>query len=581
MVVYNAASKELTAKIVYYGPGLSGKTTNIQFLHGRLEPSSVGNLMTLAATQDRTIYFDLLPVELGDIKGYRIRFQVATVPGQAPYNETRRLVLRGVDGVVFVVDSRWSMLPKNVESFQNLRENLKEEGISFQGLPLVIQFNKRDLPDVLAVDALQEALGIGAFPFIEAVASDGRGVIETFKLISKLTFVDILRRLQKKDVSKSVKPGMPTLTSWKNSIVEDDARPSGPAATPAAPSRTISPAPAPGPTSTTEPFPVVRPAPLESPFAPASLGVASAVAGETRESEVVFEEPPELPTLPPSREETNPAYFPPPEGPAPRAPRSSAGSTGALDLSQLLPDRPAARAPRVSRESLRPDTAPPRGAPAAAPDSAIKEKLEEVARRLAEAEDQIRRLDEQLAQSSGEQEKSEQRLQAALAREAERLQDEWEAARTDEGANRKALEDSIVGLTNSVQRIEKEMAEASAREMEMVARGNKDSTTFQSMVEKLNFGIIENESRLNEVSAAHEARIARIEGLAEDLQTRLSLDRDNLRRMLSEIEDRIQQHREESDRRLSGLDTIRESLASALSDLAERLRRAVESAAKS
>src|SRR5215470_640604 len=160
MVVYNAASKELTAKIVYYGPGLSGKTTNIQFLHGRLEPSSVGNLMTLAATQDRTIYFDLLPVELGDIKGYKIRFQVATVPGQAPYNETRRVVLRGADGIVFVVDSRWSQLPKNLESLQNLRKNLKEEGVAFESLPVVVQFNKRDLPDMLAVDALQEGLGL-------------------------------------------------------------------------------------------------------------------------------------------------------------------------------------------------------------------------------------------------------------------------------------------------------------------------------------------------------------------------------------------------------------------------------------
>src|SRR5258706_3688616 len=130
MVVYNAGSKELTAKIVFYGPGMGGKTTNLQFPHRRLEPSSVGNLLTLAATADRTIFFDLLRVELGDLKGYRIRFQVATVPGQSPYNETRRVVLRGVDGIVFVVDSRWSMLPKNLESFQNLKDNLKEEGIS-------------------------------------------------------------------------------------------------------------------------------------------------------------------------------------------------------------------------------------------------------------------------------------------------------------------------------------------------------------------------------------------------------------------------------------------------------------------
>src|SRR5215470_6733209 len=160
MVVYNAGTRELTAKIVYYGPGLGGKTTNLQVLHDRLDPSTVGKLLNLATQTDRTIYFDLLPVELGDIKGYKIRFQVATVPGQAPYNETRRVVLRGADGIVFVVDSRWSQLPKNLESLQNLRKNLKEEGVAFESLPVVVQFNKRDLPDMLAVDALQEGLGL-------------------------------------------------------------------------------------------------------------------------------------------------------------------------------------------------------------------------------------------------------------------------------------------------------------------------------------------------------------------------------------------------------------------------------------
>jgi len=222
MVVYNAASKELTAKIVYYGPGFGGKTTNLQFLHRRLEPSSVGNLLTLAATADRTIFFDLLPVELGDLKGYRIRFQVATVPGQSPYNETRRVVLRGADGVVFVVDSRWSQLPKNLESLQNLRQNLVEEGIDVATIPFAVQFNKRDLPDVLAVDALQEGLGLAGFPFIEAVASDGKGVVETFKLISKLTFVDILRRLQKRGTARTARPATTeteNLSAWKSSMV--------------------------------------------------------------------------------------------------------------------------------------------------------------------------------------------------------------------------------------------------------------------------------------------------------------------------------------------------------------------------
>jgi len=198
MVVYNAGARELTAKIVYYGPGLCGKTTNLQLLHDRLDPKTVGKLVTLSTQTDRTIYFDLLPVEMGEIKGYRIRFQLATVPGQTAFNETRKLVLRGADGVVFVADSRWEMLPKNLESWQNLKDNLKENGLSIETIPIVIQYNKRDLEDILSVEAMQEALGFSSYPFVEAVASAGRGITETFKLASKLTFVDLLRRLQGK-----------------------------------------------------------------------------------------------------------------------------------------------------------------------------------------------------------------------------------------------------------------------------------------------------------------------------------------------------------------------------------------------
>jgi signal recognition particle receptor subunit beta len=196
MVFYNASTRELTAKIVYYGPGLCGKTTNLQVLHRRLDPGTAGELLTLSTETDRTIYFDLLPVELGDIKGYTIRFQLATVPGQTAFNETRRIVLKGADGVVFVADSQWTMLPKNLESWQSLKENLVGNGTAVETIPIVIQYNKRDLPDILSVDAMQEALGFSSYPQVEAVASEGRGVTETFKLISKLTFLDLLRRLQ-------------------------------------------------------------------------------------------------------------------------------------------------------------------------------------------------------------------------------------------------------------------------------------------------------------------------------------------------------------------------------------------------
>src|SRR5713101_8279772 len=196
MVLYNAGTKELTAKIVYYGPGLGGKTTNLKLLHDRLDPQTVGGLMNLATPNDRTIYFDLLPVELGEIKGYKIRFQLATVPGQAAFNETRRVVLRGTDGIVFVVDSQWAMLPRNQESWQNLKDNFKADGVPFETMPVVVQYNKRDLDDILSLEAMQEALGLSSYPYVEAVASAGRGVSETIRMISKLTFVDLLRRLQ-------------------------------------------------------------------------------------------------------------------------------------------------------------------------------------------------------------------------------------------------------------------------------------------------------------------------------------------------------------------------------------------------
>jgi hypothetical protein len=204
MVFFNASARELTAKIVYYGPGLGGKTTNLRVLHERLEPRTAGELVQLATESDRTIYFDLLPVELGDIKGYRIRFQLATVPGQTAFDETRRVVLKGADGIVFVADSQWTLLPKNLESWQSLKENLAANGLAFDTMPVVVQYNKRDLPDILSVEAMQEALGFSAYPHVEAVASEGRGVTETFKLISKLTFLDLLRRLQGRPTPKTV-----------------------------------------------------------------------------------------------------------------------------------------------------------------------------------------------------------------------------------------------------------------------------------------------------------------------------------------------------------------------------------------
>src|SRR5262249_46880787 len=221
----------LTAKIVYYGPGLCGKTTNLKVLHDRLEPGTAGKLLNLQTQTDRTIYFDPLPGELGAIKGHKIPFQLATVPGQTAFNETRRVVLKGVDGIVFVADSQWTMLPKNLESWQNLKDNLKSNEITFESIPVVIQYNKRDLADILAVDAMQEALGLSSYPYVEAVASAGRGVTETFKLISKLTFVDLLRRLQGRRAEEDAAAAASDigraddLQTWKDSLLNRESQP--------------------------------------------------------------------------------------------------------------------------------------------------------------------------------------------------------------------------------------------------------------------------------------------------------------------------------------------------------------------
>jgi signal recognition particle receptor subunit beta len=235
MVLFNHTTRELTAKIVYYGPGLSGKTTNLRSLHERLDQASTGRLLSLSTAQDRTIYFDLLPVELGNIKGYAVRFQLCTVPGQVFYNETRKLVLKGVDGIVFVVDSQWSMLSHNLESFQNLRDNLREAGIVPASIPTVIQFNKRDLPGILSIEGLQESLGFRELPFVEAVAPEGRGVVETFKLASKLTFVDLMRKLQR-PTSLAVLRAEASLTGRSKPALPPAATPTPPpAARPPAP----------------------------------------------------------------------------------------------------------------------------------------------------------------------------------------------------------------------------------------------------------------------------------------------------------------------------------------------------------
>jgi len=194
MVLFNYATRELTAKIVYYGPGLCGKTTNLQFIHENLPGKVKGKMLSLATKTDRTLFFDFLPLDLGEIRGMKTRVQLYTVPGQVFYNETRKLVLKGVDGVVFVADSQNKMLSPNVEAFKNLQENLKGHGISLADLPHVIQFNKRDLPKLSSIEEINSAVNKYNAPFYESVATTGIGVKDTLNAITKLVLLHLTRK---------------------------------------------------------------------------------------------------------------------------------------------------------------------------------------------------------------------------------------------------------------------------------------------------------------------------------------------------------------------------------------------------
>jgi signal recognition particle receptor subunit beta len=188
MVLFNYSTKELTAKVVYYGPGLCGKTTNLQWIHEKLPIKNKGKMLSLATETDRTLFFDFLPIELGSIRGMKTRIQLYTVPGQVFYNATRRMVLKGADCVVFVADSQEPVLDANVESLENLRQNLEANEIDADEIPTVIQFNKRDLPNALPLEILNERLNPRNVPFFEAVAIKGQGVEETLKGVTTLVF---------------------------------------------------------------------------------------------------------------------------------------------------------------------------------------------------------------------------------------------------------------------------------------------------------------------------------------------------------------------------------------------------------
>src|SRR5216684_4634920 len=194
MVLFNYATKEITAKIVYYGPGLCGKTTNLQFIYESLPTNHKSKMLSLSTKTDRTLFFDFLPLDLGKIRGMRTKLQLYTVPGQVYYNSTRQLVLKGADGIVFVADSQDFALDANMESLQNLEDNLKRQGIRIREIPVVIQYNKRDLPNAMPIAEIDTDLNKLNAPKFESVATMGLGVEETLKGITQLVLAHLVKK---------------------------------------------------------------------------------------------------------------------------------------------------------------------------------------------------------------------------------------------------------------------------------------------------------------------------------------------------------------------------------------------------
>jgi hypothetical protein len=249
MVLFNYATKEITAKIVYYGPGLCGKTTNLQFIYDSLPSNNKSKMLSLATKTDRTLFFDFLPLDLGKIRGMRTKLQLYTVPGQVYYNSTRQLVLKGADGIVFVADSQDFAVDANIESLQNLEDNLKRQGIRIREMPTVIQYNKRDLPNALSTAELDREINKLDAPHFESVATTGIGVEETLKGITQLVLAHLVKKYGlegseplEREIQILNVPTQQDPAAASDSLWDDDDEPFGPPVTP-------SPAPQPAATA--------------------------------------------------------------------------------------------------------------------------------------------------------------------------------------------------------------------------------------------------------------------------------------------------------------------------------------------
>jgi len=194
MSFINYAAREINVKIVYYGPGLCGKTTNLQYIYEKSNPQQKGKLISLATETDRTLFFDFLPLDLGSVRGFKTRFHLYTVPGQVFYDASRKLILKGVDGVAFVADSQEARMDANSESLRNLDDNLRENGFDLKAIPYVLQLNKRDLPSAVSVDEMYRVLNLKGEPTFEAIATQGMGVFETLKAVAKQVLYELRRR---------------------------------------------------------------------------------------------------------------------------------------------------------------------------------------------------------------------------------------------------------------------------------------------------------------------------------------------------------------------------------------------------
>jgi hypothetical protein len=379
MANINFANREVNCKIVYYGPGRSGKTTNLDLVHQRAPKDSIGEMVSIATETDRTLFFDFLPLDLGQVAGMNTKFQLYTVPGQVYYNATRKLVLQGADGVVFVADSQRSMHDENIESLQNLEENLRENGLNIDDMPLVIQYNKRDLDDIESVDEMEAYLNRWNAPHFEAVAVEGDGVFATLKAVASR----VIHKLNEESRLMEA----PASTSAGQSAAAPAPKPAAPKAQPAAAPQSPPPAeapPEPAAGASTTP-PSVGPPPASAPPAEAPQTVGPPPASEEAGfmgSPPAEEQTPAQPAQPPGAVGPPPASAgPPPSGPArPSQPEPAAATDEAESVDELE---------EVSEE---PPAAAAQPAPAAASeaDNPLKRELERKRAERAQMEQQMR-----------------------------------------------------------------------------------------------------------------------------------------------------------------------------------------------